>query len=51
MVTPEEAACFSGVSVREIYRRVEGGRVHFIETSEGQLYICTNSLPLPVVEV
>jgi hypothetical protein len=30
--------------VREIFRQVEAGRVHFTETSEGLLFICANSL-------
>jgi hypothetical protein len=44
LITPEEASSLSGVSVREIFRRVEAGRIHFIETSEGLLFICANSL-------
>lgn len=44
MISPEEASTLSGVSVREIFRWVEGGRVHFIETREGLLFICANSL-------
>ena len=44
LVTPEEAARLAGVSVREIYRRVEAGRVHFIETGQGVLLICIESL-------
>ena len=44
MVTPEEAAVTAGVSWREISRRVEAGGVHFIETPDGLLLICINSL-------
>lgn len=44
MLTPEEAGTLSGVSVREIYRWVEAGRIHFIETHEGRLFICASSL-------
>ena len=44
LVTPDEAGSLAGVSVREVYRWVEAGRVHFIETSEGRLFICANSL-------
>ena len=44
MVTADEAAELSGVSPRTIYRRVEAGSLHFAETNEGYLLICTNSL-------
>ena len=44
MVTVDEAAAITQVSARTIYRRVEGGRVHFRETADSQLFICLNSL-------
>jgi len=44
MVSPEEAALFAGVSSRTIYRRVETGQLHFMETQQGLLLICANSL-------
>lgn len=44
MVTPEEAAVMSGVSWREICRRVEAGTLHFIETPDGVPLVCVNSL-------
>ena len=43
LVTADEAARVSRVSVRAIYRMVEAGKIHFIETAE-QLLICFNSL-------
>lgn len=43
MVTPEEAAVLACVSPRTIYRGVEAGRIHFMETPEGLLLICLNS--------
>jgi excisionase family DNA binding protein len=51
LVTPEEAARLLGVSVREVYRRVEAGSLHFIETREGLLLICASSLDLSVLEI
>lgn len=44
MVTPDEASRLIGVSCREISRRVETGRVHFSETTDGLLFVCINSL-------
>jgi hypothetical protein len=44
MVTPEEAATFARVTVRSIYARVEAGGVHFLETPDGRLVLCADSL-------
>ena len=44
MLPAEEAARLSGVSARTIYRRVEGGQLHYTETPEGDLLICCDSL-------
>jgi len=43
MLTPEAAAAFAGVSQRAIYRCVESGELHFIDTSDGTLLICSGS--------
>lgn len=44
MVTVDEAAAIARVTARTIYRGVEAGRIHFIETPSGALYICLKSL-------
>jgi hypothetical protein len=44
MVTIDQAAVLARVTAREIYREVEVGMLHFIETTEGSLLICFNSL-------
>ena len=44
LVTADEAARLAQVSVRAIYRWVEGGYLHFIEAADGALFICVNSL-------
>jgi excisionase family DNA binding protein len=44
MVTVDEAARMAGVSSRTIYRWVEADQLHFNETAEGRLLICTDSL-------
>ena len=43
-VTPEEAAVLAGVNTRAVYRWVEAGQLHFIETAEQSPLICLNSL-------
>jgi hypothetical protein len=44
MLTVDEAAALAGESSRSVYRRVEAGELHFAETVEGRLFICSNSL-------
>jgi hypothetical protein len=44
MISPELAAKISGVNVREVYRQIEKGSVHFVETESGSVFICRNSL-------
>jgi excisionase family DNA binding protein len=44
MITVDEAAILAGESARTIYGWVEAGRLHFLETPEGRLLICLNSL-------
>jgi hypothetical protein len=44
MLTPEEAAGLSGLSLRAIFRLVEAGGVHFLETAGGRLFVCPASL-------
>ena len=44
MITPDEAAALRGVSTRVIYRWLEDGAVHFIETDKGELFICLKTL-------
>jgi len=44
LVTPQQAAVIAGVTVLEINRWIESDMVHFIETSDGFLLVCVNSL-------
>jgi len=44
MLPPEAVATAFGVSLRRIYRQVEGGLLHYQETGAGGLLICPNSL-------
>jgi hypothetical protein len=44
MMTADEAAILAGVSPRAIYRRIEARELHFVETSNGLVFICLNSV-------
>lgn len=44
MVSLDEAMIAAGASWREIHRWMEASDVHFIETTEGFVHICLNSL-------
>ena len=45
MLKADEAAFAAGVGLREVFRWVEAGVVHFTETPGGLVEICLNSLP------
>lgn len=44
MFAPNEAAAYLQTTAREIFRRVEAGEMHYLETETGALLICRNSL-------
>jgi len=44
MITPESAARLNGATVRAIYQRIEAGDLHFAETANGLLLVCSDSL-------
>jgi hypothetical protein len=44
MFVPEAVAEYEHTTIRSIYRRVENGELHFLETIEGELFICCQSL-------
>ena len=43
VIPPERAAAVFNLSAREIYRRVENGAGHFIETDNGLTLVCSAS--------
>ena len=47
MLTAGAAASRFGVPLRSIYRSIEAGRLHFLETSAGLVLVCPNSLHGP----
>ena len=46
MVTPAEAAAIGRTDARAIFRGVEAGTIHFMESENGELLVCSNSIPL-----
>lgn len=44
MVTPNEAAAIARTDARAIFRGVEAGRIHFLESESGELLVCSKSL-------
>ena len=44
MLMPDEAAALAQSTARDIYRRVETRELHSIETDDGALRVCVNSL-------
>ena len=40
MFPPEEFARLSGIAPRVVYRRIENGDFHFVETETGALLVC-----------
>lgn len=44
MVTADEAALLCRISARAIYVRLEANQLHFIETPDGLVLICADSL-------
>ena len=48
---PERAAYLFDVTAREIYRRVEEGAIHFMETRAGLTLVCTASLSGKPIEI
>ena len=43
-ILPEHAAIEAGSGVREIFRLIESGLAHFIETADGLVLVCQASL-------
>ena len=43
-LTPNQVVALTGLTLREIFRRVESSTLHFIETQPGLMHICPNSL-------
>jgi hypothetical protein len=44
MITPNLAATLSGLNLRTLFRWIESGDIHFVETPEGNVLLCLNSV-------
>jgi hypothetical protein len=44
MVTPNQAAALSRTDARSIFRGIEAGTIHFVETESGALLVCSRSV-------
>jgi hypothetical protein len=42
-LTPNQVVALTGLSLREVFRRIEANALHFSETAPGLLHICPNS--------
>ena len=43
---PERATSLFNITIREIYRRIERGSVHFLDTASGTTLVCAASLSI-----
>src|SRR6266542_5901527 len=44
MLTPDEAASVTPASTRALYRLIDAGEIHFVETQTGLIRLCLPSL-------
>lgn len=44
MIKPEQAAVIYNTTMRDMFRQIENGELHFIETTKGELFVCSSSL-------
>jgi hypothetical protein len=45
-LTPNQVVALTGLTLREIFRRIESNALHFDETPQGLLHICPRSVAL-----
>src|ERR1700693_2944940 len=43
-LTPNQVVALTGLSLREVFRRIEANTLHFSEISPGLMHICPNSI-------
>ena len=45
-LTPTQATAITGLTLREVFRRIEANALHFNESTPGLIHVCPNSLDL-----
>ncbi len=45
-LTPDQTVALTGLTLREVFRRIESNEVHFSEVKSGLVQICQTSLEL-----
>ncbi len=43
-ITPHQTVALTGLTLREIFQRIEANLIHFTESAPGLVYICIKSL-------
>ena len=43
-LTPNQVVALTGLTLREVFRRIEANSLHFSETAPGLIHICPNSI-------
>jgi hypothetical protein len=43
-LTPNQVVALTGLTLREVFRRIETDTLHFSETAPGLIHICPNSI-------
>jgi len=43
-LTPNQVVALTGLTLREVFRRIESSTLHFMEAQPGLVHICPNSL-------
>ncbi|HEY0427024.1 MAG TPA: hypothetical protein VGC76_04380 [Pyrinomonadaceae bacterium] len=50
MISAEDLAALAAASPREIYRQIERGTLHFVETADKQIFVCFASFSEKILE-
>ena len=50
MLTPDLAATISGITLRTLFQWIESGQIHFVETPEGRVFVCLQSVTANAIQ-
>lgn len=50
MLTPDLAAHISGITLRTLFQWIESGHIHFVETPEGSIFVCLESVTAHAIQ-